>query len=88
MKDLDVWISGDLKPSLHCSRAALKSHKLLNLIKLCFEHLDAFTMLLASIKLLSALCLYIVQLHGVLTFQRILSIIGENAASHDLTYRR
>ena len=44
VKDLGVWVSSDLKPSLQCSMAALRGQRMLNLIKLCFKHLDVFTL--------------------------------------------
>jgi hypothetical protein len=44
LKDLGVWISCDLKPSIQCLKAASKSHRMLSIIKLCFKHLDAPTL--------------------------------------------
>ena len=35
-KDLDVWYTSDLKPSLHCQRAAAKASQVLGLIKKSF----------------------------------------------------
>ncbi|MEL7307906.1 MAG: reverse transcriptase family protein, partial [Pseudomonadota bacterium] len=40
VRDLGVYISNDLKPSLQCMKAVSKGHRMLSVIKLCFKHLD------------------------------------------------
>ena len=36
-KDLGVWCSSDLKPSLHCRKAAVKASQILGLIRRTFK---------------------------------------------------
>ena len=39
-KDLGVYITNDLKPSTHCSKAAAKAMSCLGLVKRSFKHID------------------------------------------------